>query len=53
MIEMVVLRCWGAKRLEGRHHSIRNCNVESWRADQELEVLEEGMDSHVRSNPPH
>ena len=51
MIEMLVLRCRGAKRLEGRHHSIRNCNMESWDAGQELEVLEEGMDSHVGSNP--
>ena len=53
MIEMVVPRCWGAKRLEDSYHSIHSCRKEVGDAGQELEVPEEGLDSHIGNSPTH
>ena len=53
MIEMVVLRCWGAKRLEGSYHLIHSYRKEVGDAGQELEVPEEALDSHVGNSPTH
>ena len=53
MIEMVALRYRGAKRPEGSYHSIHSCKKELCDAGQELEVLEEGLDSRVGSSPAH
>ena len=53
MIEMVVPRCWGAKRQEDSYHSIHSCRKEVGDAGQELEVPEEGLDSRVGNSPTH